>query len=112
MTRTPRQGWTPAQPSLFTPTGRDRTRADFEAFHAAHPEAFDLFLSFVRELRAQGVRKSSARMIVERMRWECAVNPDRHGGFKLNDHIAPHYARLAMERDPALRGFFETRGDE
>lgn len=91
------------------PTGRDRTRATFEAFHARHPEAYEMFERFVAELRKSGVQRSSARMILERMRWECAVNPDRHGGFKLNDHLAPHYARLLMERQPWMRGFFETR---
>lgn len=91
------------------PSGRDRTRATFEAFHAAHPEVFELFKTLAIEIRGKGFQKYSARTIVERIRWHYDTNPTHDGGFKMNDHVNPHYARLLMEIDPTFRGFFELR---
>lgn len=97
---------------LWQTTGRDRTRQLFEKFHAIHPEVYDLFKKFAADLLASGHRRYSARTIVERIRWHYAINPDRDGGFKINDHLCPHYARRLMAEDSRFARFFELRGEK
>jgi hypothetical protein len=84
-------------------------RWSFEAFHAQHPECYDLFKRFAHELYEKGVRRYGARSIGEHMRWHYAVNQARDGGFKLNDHCWPRYARMLMAEDARFRQFFEVR---
>lgn len=96
---------------LFDSFGRARTRAAFERFHAVHPEVYELFRTFAYELRAAGRTKYSARTIVERIRWHYAINPDRDGGFKINDWFSAHYGRMLMQREPEFAGMFDTRGE-
>jgi len=64
---------------------------------------------FAREYRDSGWSRCGTNMIVNRIRWETAVNPHYAGGFKINDHFAPHLARKLMDEDPTFEGFFETR---
>jgi hypothetical protein len=101
--------------SQLTPTclftGRERTRRAFDAFHAQHPEVYDLFARFAHELRYAGRTRYSARTIVERIRWHYAVNPDHDGGFKINDWFSAHYGRLLVQREPDFAGMFEMRGE-
>ena len=91
----------------------DKHKADpiqdgFDEFHAANPAIFTAFVGFARKLKAAGHRKGSAKLIIERIRWEYAItttDPD----FKVNNSYTSRYARLAMEACPDLAGFFETR---
>lgn len=81
----------------------------FEAFHAAHPEVFQLFARFASELRRAGRTHYSADAILHRVRWECAVNPERDSGYKINDHFSSRYARKLANTDPRFATFFEFR---
>ena len=48
------------------------------------------------------------KMLFEVVRWNRLLRTgDR--GFKLNNNFTAYYARLLMEREPELRGMFETR---
>ena len=61
-----------------------------------------------RAAKARGFRRYSLRTIWEQLRWHFEIEKPSGDEFKLNDHLVPYYARLVMEREPDLRGFFET----
>jgi hypothetical protein len=46
-------------------------------------------------------------MLIERVRWELGLGDG--DPIRLNNNFAPFYARLLMERDPALAGAFNLR---
>lgn len=99
------------EPSLFIRVKPDaRSIAErFEAFHAAHPEVYRLFAQLAGQLLAAGHGRGSAEQIVQRIRWEFAVNEPRHAGFKINDHFRALYARKLAAEDPRFADFFEFR---
>jgi hypothetical protein len=85
-------------------------RQQFEEFHEANPHVYELLAHFSRQLKATGRSRGGIRMVWERMRWELTIQTNRSpDGFKLNDHLTSRYARLLMEQEPDLAGFFETR---
>jgi hypothetical protein len=80
----------------------------FRRFIAANPHVVEAFIGFALELRAAGVRRYSAKAVVERLRWESAVRG--HGeDFAWNNNYTSRLARLATDRCPALKGMFEFR---
>lgn len=79
----------------------------FQRFHRRNPHVYDL----LRKM-ALALYKNNQRMgmkgLFEVLRWNymfTTSDPD----FKLNNNYTSLYARLLMEQEPALRGFFETR---
>ena len=88
----------------------DDAEARFQRFHAAHPEVYGLFVKLAWRLKRAGWRHYSARGLIFEIRFQHDVNPDRDGGFKINDHCSSHYARMLMANEPeSFAGFFETR---
>lgn len=86
--------------------------AAWVAFHRANPCVFGLFLRFAREARAARPGKIGARMVGERIRWATSIEIRRADpGPKINDHVWPYYARLAMAVDPSLDGAFDRRDE-
>ena len=53
--------------------------------------------------------RCGARLVWERLRWHFRFESNEGESFKLNDHYITYYARMAMEREPDLEGFFEIR---
>lgn len=92
---------------------------EFVEFDRLNPGVWRLFKRYAlrmwnRQKRA-GVDgpRSSARLIVERIRWEIHMQTKSVDGFgfKINDHYVPHYARKFLAEHPECEGFFQTRGD-
>ncbi len=85
-------------------------RERFEIFHDANPTVFSALRQMALQLRLRGARRGSIKALMETLRWlhQLTVDPD-NSGFKLNNDYTALYARLLMEREPALAGFFETR---
>lgn len=82
--------------------------ARFADFHAAHPEVFEMFTQYARNLREAGWTRYSADALLHRIRWHRHVDKgDRD--FALNDHFSSRYARLLIQADPTFAGFFELR---
>jgi hypothetical protein len=94
-----------AQLTLDASTIRER----FEAFHAAHPEVYDELVRLAYEARAAGRDKVGIKMLFEVVRWNRIVVGGVDEGWRLNNVFSAHYARLIMQREPDLAGFFETR---
>lgn len=86
------------------------TRQKFDVWIAKNPKVLELFIRFALDLKRAGHTQYGARPIIERIRWEHDTAIERpEGDFHLDNNYAPHLARLAMEREPELDGFFVTR---
>lgn len=80
---------------------------EFEEFHARNPHVYEIFVKWARYIKSKG-RRASAGLIFERMRFDMKVETDGEP-YKLNNNFRSRYARLAMEQEPDLADFFETR---
>lgn len=100
------------QQSLFAePKSID---AAFEEFHNANPQVYQAILWLCRRRVAAGHKHWSMAAIFERLRYAAEMNTTGSevpnvGKVKLNDQHTALYARLVMDNEPSLRGFFETR---
>lgn len=89
------------------PTNFDR----FMAFHSANPHVLAAIIFAALILKNEhGHARGSVKRIVENLRWSPSFRT-AHGDreFKLNNTFAAFYARLAMDTESRLSGFFETR---
>lgn len=92
------------------PPPRPRTiQEQFEAFHRAHPDVYELFKRFAQELRAAGRPHYGAKAILERVRWHYATSSASAEEFKINNNYTSRYARLLIAECPEFADFFETR---
>jgi hypothetical protein len=66
-------------------------------------------VEYARAARRAGRERYGIKSIYERLRWHMNVETTGSEEFKLNDHYTSRYARLLMENEPDLKGFFETR---
>lgn len=80
----------------------------FAEYHEAHPEVYELFKRFALQLWDAGRRRTGAKMIAERIRWEKALVTSP-GEFKLNNSFVSRFARMLLAERPDLDGFFEFR---
>lgn len=81
----------------------------FERFHADHPEVYDELVSLARTAKSNGRDRWSMKGLFELVRWNRQFETDPDEPFKLNNSYASRYARLVMDREADLAGFFETR---
>lgn len=96
--RSPRRG----------PVARDYA-AQAEAWRAAHPEGYALFVRFARERAARGLH-FGAKAIAERVRWEHAETLERQDAdFALNNNLVAWIIRLVVRDAPEVRPFVEMR---
>lgn len=86
----------------------------FWCFHQANPLVWQLFHQFTEEVRTAGKRHYGVAAIFERIRWHMNIDtPNQYAAeFKLNNNYRSCYSRLAMIKDPSLKGFFETRATQ
>lgn len=90
------------------PTNFDR----FMAFHSANPHVLAAIISLALDMiDCRGMTRGSVKRIVEDLRWDPDFRINRSTGepFRINNTFAAFYARLAMDTEPRLCGFFETR---
>jgi len=80
----------------------------FAEFDAAHPEMWRLYVGFAFDLKARKDRGSSEQ-IIQRIRWECDVNPEHDGGFKVSNIWRKRYAKKMVAEYPQFDGFFQFR---
>ncbi len=85
-------------------------QARFDEFHAANPWVYDELAALARQAQKRGHSKIGIELLFAVCRWERLMRTTGSDGFKLNDHFTSRYARLLMQREPDLRGMFETRG--
>lgn len=81
----------------------------FEAFRKAHPEILSLLKAKALELKARGFKRYGIKALWEAMRYDLSVQAGEQP-YKLDNSFTAPYARLLMQVEPRLQGFFETRG--
>lgn len=86
----------------------DRHERDFWAYHDENPAVYEALKQFALEAKRAGRERMSINMLHERLRWYTTVEA-KGDAWKVNNNYRPFYARLLMEREPELAGFFETR---
>jgi hypothetical protein len=87
----------------------DRIELDFKQFHFEHPEVYTQLVSLARQWQRNGTAKLGIATLFEVLRWNSHLNPDKDGGYKLNNNYRALYARLIMEQEQDLNGLFEIR---
>lgn len=82
----------------------------FEAFHEANPQVYVELVTLARQALKRGYKTYSINSLFEVVRWQRDISPlATTDEFKLNNNFRSRYARLIMEQEPDLAGFFETR---
>jgi hypothetical protein len=81
----------------------------FLTFHRENLQVYDKLVELAFILKNRGHRKIGIAMLFEQLRWLYAMETTDISGFKLNNNHAAFYARMIMERNPALDGFFKIR---
>ena len=97
---------------LFTepPVGHVVTIEDrFLAFHHTNPQVYSELVSQARILKSSGCRCASIALLYERLRWLHFIATKGEEEFKLNNDFRALYARLIMDQETDLDGFFKTR---
>lgn len=91
------------------PSVRGTIRERFDRFHERNPAVYDRLAELARTWAKSRAGRQSIAMLYEVLRWEWGLST-QGDPFKLNNDYRAYYARLLMEREPDLRGVFETRG--
>ena len=80
----------------------------FRVFHGANPHVYEKLREFALQARQSGRKHLGIAAVFERLRWWASfeVTGDE---FKLNNNWRAFYARMLMEQEPELAGFFEVR---
>jgi hypothetical protein len=89
---------------------RSKQEQKFWDYHLSHPEVYDMLLRFAMQWRdSQGDDAVvGIGLLWERVRWEVSINYDNETFKACNNHRA-YYARLLMDRNPALDGIFRVK---
>lgn len=86
---------------------RERIRDYFERFHDANPQVYARLRDISLAMRRRGLEHWGSRAAWEILRYQGIVT-NGGDGYKLPNVCLPHYARLLMEQEPELAGFFKT----
>jgi len=81
----------------------------FDQFHQDNPEVYLHLVQYAREVRARGYRKFGIGALWERLRWYTQIETTSGEPFRLSNDFRSRYARLIMQREPDLEGFFNLR---
>lgn len=86
----------------------DQRKRDWWEWHRANPHVWEYFERYSLEAVQTGRSRISHWLIVNRIRWEVAINTTG-GEFKIsNDHIA-FYARLWRAKYPQHKDLFAIK---
>ena len=80
----------------------------FQSFHKDNPHVYDTLRDLAFHLKKRGRKTYSINGLFEVVRWHIAMQTTDEQ-FKLNNNFRSRYARLLMDNEPALRGFFRLR---
>ena len=82
-------------------------KADFEQFHENNPRVYEELLELAFRLHRAGRKRYGIGSLFEVLRWHRAIKT--HGSdFKMSNNHRAFYARLIMENEPELEGFFQV----
>lgn len=92
----------PPPPALDLPT-----RARVLAFDRQNPDIYTRLRDMAIRAQAAG-RRIGIKCLWESLRYDLSITTTGDE-WKLNNNLHAGYARLLMEREPRLFGYFETR---
>lgn len=101
----------PLPPIVQAPAQRGRRLSmaeQFAEFHRHNPQVYQALRRLALNLATSGRKRGSINQLFEVLRYEYALRT-QGDEYKLNNNWRSRYARLLMESEPALRGWFETR---
>lgn len=99
----------PILPTVIPSFKRDASIQErFEAFHQANPHVYEALRRMALDMRLRGMQRYGIAGLFEVLRYRYAMQSNGDE-YKLNNDYRALYARLLMEREPALRDFFELR---
>lgn len=81
----------------------------FRDFHKTNPHVYQILVRLAREAKQAGKTKISVVLLVQVARWEIMFQTDSDDGFKINNSFTSRYARMIMDNEKDLDGFFELR---
>lgn len=88
----------------------DRIERCFWEFHIANPRVYTELRDYAVNLRHRGRTHYGVKALFEVVRFHRAMETaDQSSDWKLNNSYTALYARLLMNNEPELRGFFRTR---
>lgn len=79
----------------------------FVNYHLRNPRVYEHLVRLARRAKAAGKTSVGIGHLWEVMRWETWI--EGNDSLKLNNSYRSRYARLIMDREIDLAGFFETR---
>lgn len=82
--------------------------AQFKLFHEANPLVYQSLRRLALDAKQEGWWHGSINLLFERLRWLYAVKT-RGSKYKLNNNWRAFYARMLMDNEPELEGWFEVR---
>ena len=85
-----------------------RLEKDFQKFHAKNPAVWTEFKRYTFNSIESGRQHYSAALIIQKIRWDSAINTSKTNAFKIPNATAAYYARLFHRTFPAYKGFFKT----
>lgn len=80
----------------------------FESFHKANPHVYEALVALASSLKGQGRKTFGMKALFEFLRFSYALQTSGDS-YKINNSYAPFYARLIMQNEPQLTGFFNLR---
>ena len=80
----------------------------FNKYDTENPHVFNLFEKFSFELINAGRKHYSASGVIQRIRWDTAVQTTSDDGLKIANAHAAFYARKFMDKYPQYKGFYRT----
>lgn len=89
--------------------GESRLDREFKEFHTSNPAVYESLARMSRAWKAKGFDQVGMKMLWEVLRYHHGLQTRGDPAFKLNNNHPSRYARLIMEREADLAGFFEIR---
>lgn len=86
----------------------DRIQRAFEEFHRQNHQVYAALVRMAFQYQKAG-KKVGIKHLWEVLRWQQFTGQLQFDEYKLNNNFTSRYARLIMEREPELKGFFEIR---
>lgn len=98
----------------FVPAPPDQTKPEtieqrFQIFHQQNPWVYAALVRLARDLQRNGHQRCGIKMLFEVIRWQWSRETSSADGFRLNNSLTSRFARLIMEQEPDLEGFFDVR---
>ncbi len=80
----------------------------FEEFHRLNPHVYRILCRLARNMRRAGHSHYGMKTLWETMRYHSSA-ATLGEGYRLNNNFTSRHARLIMDQEPDLAGFFEVR---